>query len=82
MKKPEILLKSWHMGTHLRVLSESYEMNTNMTGLRWFSKILVLWKKVIPCKKSRNSPDMLRVVTWKLSIIFSSKLSGNEKSAI
>ena len=27
------------MGTHLRVLSESYPMNTNMTGLQWFSKI-------------------------------------------
>ena len=27
------------MGTHLRVLSESYPMNTNMTGFRGFSKI-------------------------------------------
>ena len=27
------------MGTHLRVLSESYPMNTNMIGFRWFSKI-------------------------------------------
>ena len=27
------------MGTHLRVLSESYPMNTNMTGFRWFSKL-------------------------------------------
>ena len=33
------LLKYWHMGTHLKVLSESYLMNTNMTGFRWFSKI-------------------------------------------
>ena len=24
------------MGTHLRVLTESYPMNTNMTGFRWF----------------------------------------------
>ena len=32
-------LKPLHMGTHLRVLSESYPMNTNMTGFRWFSKI-------------------------------------------
>ena len=30
-------LKPWHNGTHLRVLSESYLMNTNMTGFRWFS---------------------------------------------
>ena len=34
------LLKPWQMGTHLRVLSESYPMNTNMTGFRWFSKSL------------------------------------------
>ena len=27
------------MGTHLRVLSESYQINTNMTGYRWFPKI-------------------------------------------
>ena len=26
------------MGTHLRVLSEGYPMNTNMTGFRFFSK--------------------------------------------
>ena len=29
------------MSTHLEVLSKSYLMNTNMTGFRWFSKILV-----------------------------------------
>ena len=28
------------MGTHLRVLSESFPMNTNMTGLILFSKLL------------------------------------------
>ena len=27
------------MGTHLKVLNKSYLMNTNMTRLRWFSKI-------------------------------------------
>ena len=27
------------MGTHLRVLSESSLMNTNVTKLKWFSKI-------------------------------------------
>ena len=31
------------MGTHLRVLSESYLKNTTMTGFRWFfTKICVL----------------------------------------
>ena len=34
------------MGTHLRVLSESYPMNTNMTGFRWFSKI---FGQKLPC---------------------------------
>ena len=39
-KKPYKWLKPWQMGTHLRVLSESYLMNTNMTGFGWFSKRL------------------------------------------
>ena len=38
--KPEKWLKHWHMGTHLRVLSESFPMNTNITGFRCFSKTL------------------------------------------
>ena len=28
------------MGTHLTVLSKSFPMNTNMTGFKWFSKVL------------------------------------------
>ena len=40
MQETEKLLKSWHMGTHLTVLSESFPLNTNMTGFRWFSKNL------------------------------------------
>ena len=27
------------MGTHMRVLSKSFPMNTNMTGFRWFLNI-------------------------------------------
>ena len=49
------------MGTHLRVLSKNYPMNTNMTGFRWFSKffcVLVLWSKVASAfggvKQTRN----------------------------
>ena len=36
------------MGSHLRVLNESFPMHANMTGFRLFSKhcILVLWMKV------------------------------------
>ena len=47
-KNNERLLKPWHMGTHLRVLSESHPMNTNMRGFSWFSKTLCscAWRKV------------------------------------
>ena len=38
-------LKPWHMGTHLKVLSESYPMNTNMTRSRWFSKFFTFCTK-------------------------------------
>ena len=31
-------MNAWYKGTHVRVLSESYPINTNMTGLRWLSK--------------------------------------------
>ena len=38
-KKDKKWLKPWHMGNHLRVLSEYFPMNTNMAGFRRFSKI-------------------------------------------
>ena len=63
-----------HMhATHLRVLSESYPMNTNMAGFRWFSKtlcVLVLWREIVsaleglkptynPLFKSRSTMSIL-----------------------
>ena len=39
-KKLEKWLKPWHMGLHLRVLSESIRMNTIMQGLDGFQKSL------------------------------------------
>ena len=39
LQKPLKWLKPWQMGTHLRVLSESYPMDTNLTRFRCFSKI-------------------------------------------
>ena len=33
-KKTEKCVKPWHMGTHLKVLSQGYPMTTNMTGFR------------------------------------------------
>ena len=37
MQKTRKWLRHRHMGTPLRVLSESYSMNANMTGFKWFS---------------------------------------------
>ena len=31
--RPEKSRKPWQIGTHLMVISESYPMNTNMTGI-------------------------------------------------
>ena len=48
------------MGTHLRILGESFPMNTNMTGFKWFSKILaffVFWTKVVPALEGLNEFD-------------------------
>ena len=65
-KKPKKQLKPWYMGTHLRVLSESYPMNTNMTGFGWFSKnlcILVRWMKVASALVGL-SPEKPEVEKW------------------
>ena len=47
-KKPEKWLKTWQMGTHMRVLSESFPMSTHTTGFRWFSEFFAFlcfgWK--------------------------------------
>ena len=39
-KNHEKLMKPWQMGTHLRELSKSFPMNTNMTGFNGFQKAL------------------------------------------
>ena len=54
------------MGTHQRVLSESYPMNTNMTGLRWFSNLLCPydWTKVVSTLEGLTLP-MLRLLSSK-----------------
>ena len=48
--------KSWHMETHLTVLRESHPMNTNMTGLRWLSKVFVFLSAL-----KESSPIFARV---------------------
>ena len=48
LQKPEKLLKPWHMGTHPRVLSKGFSMNTNMRGFVVFKNlcVLIFWTKV------------------------------------
>ena len=47
---------TWHMGTHMRVFSESYPLNTNMTlGLDGFQSLR-------PCALDKNSLSNGRVV--------------------
>ena len=52
------------MGTHLRLLSENYPMNTNMTGFQWFSKVCVLvrWTKLASALEGFNSGETDRDV--------------------
>ena len=57
-KNPEKWLKLWHMGTHLRVLSKSYPMNTNMTGLEDFQQFLH------PYAFDESSLSIWRVNSW------------------
>ena len=55
------LQKPWHMGTHLIVLSESFSMHTNMTGLDGYLKSLH------PCTLDESSLSIGRVkylVKW------------------
>ena len=51
----KILSKPCQMGTHLRVLLESFPMNTNVTGFRCFSKIFA------PCGLDESSLSIGRV---------------------
>ena len=50
-KKTEKLLKPWQMGTHLRVLGESFQMNKylddRVSMVFQESCILVLWTKIV-----------------------------------
>ena len=44
------------MGTYQKVLSESYPMHTNMTGIKWFSK-----KSLRPCALDESNLSIVRV---------------------
>ena len=55
-KKIKTMAETLAHGTHLRVLSESYPMNTNMTGFRCFFK-----KTLCSCALDKSSLSIGRV---------------------
>ena len=71
-KKHDKWPKPWLMGTQLRVLSQSFLMNTNMTGFRWFFKNCCV---VVLCTKVSSAFEGLilaaakssRTIWWNLS---------------
>ena len=54
-KETEKSLKSWHVGTHVRVLSESFPMNTSMAGLVGFQRTFR------PCALDESSLSINRI---------------------
>ena len=49
------------MGIHLRVHSESYQMNANMIRFRWFSKLR-------PCDLDESSLNIRRVNPYQMKL--------------
>ena len=62
------------MGSHLRVLSESYPMNTYMTGFKWFSK-----KSLLPGSLDENSLGIRRVNFHQAVLMQYKSLSSDAK---
>ena len=58
MQKAQKSLKPWHMGTHLRVLSEIYPMNTNMREVYMVFKNLCIFELLI---KVASAVEGLRI---------------------
>ena len=52
------------MGTHLRALSESYPMNTNMTGFRCFSILIAFLShgRKKPQHEKDKSIDLFQII--------------------
>ena len=57
------------MGTHLRVLGESFPMSTNVTGFRWFSKLKALPCFVCSLSIGRVKPSMSKKYSLKYYLI-------------
>ena len=68
-KKPANWLKPWHVGTHLRVLSETYLMNTNRVKLIIKNRCIpVLWQSSLSIRR-------VNLKTWSWSGLFSCPVS-------
>ena len=73
------------MGTHLRVLSKSYPMNTNMTGSRWFFKdpcVLVLSIKVTLALEELQEKYVVTFFEVDLSVVVSGVLCCHLEEAL
>ena len=70
------------MGTHLRKLSESYLMNTNMKGFRWFSKVVFESSLSIERVKVKQALDANTEQNMKMLEKFSSFTSRSTINAL
>ena len=73
-KTPEKCLKPWQIGTHLKVLSVSFQMSTNMTGFRWFQKSLhffLHWMKVASALEVLRLSDSIYLLVFLLLLLWS-----------
>ena len=80
-QKPANWLKTWYMGTHLRVLCKWYPMNTAPTwqGLDGFQNCLLhcaleessfsIWR-VNLCLDCTNDPTSFDIIIWRSRVIF------------
>ena len=59
VQKNKKMTETLAMGTHMKVLGESFPMNTNVTGFQWFFEnicVLVIWMKEASALEGLTSP--------------------------
>ena len=77
-KKAEKWLKHWHIGTQLRVLSESFLMSTNMTGFGWKSlHPRALDESSVSFGRVKNHKETMQQTTLQCIYTISFKLYAN-----
>ena len=70
------------MGIHLRVLGESYPMNTSMTRFKWFSKSLRSWSLDESSLSTVNPLLCILVVKEAPSFFYPSALNPSNAKAM